>query len=144
MTTGKNPDQHQGISRNTGNIANARQQVNWFPYQDYRYDENRGGHQQTSVDERHSRHYSPIYNNYQPTPLGSIPGQGLSATLIDLAKIQSRSLEIMVANQKSQQEVFNELARSNMDKANEAMFSAIKVYNGTNRGLFKEWIDELD
>ena len=50
----------------------------------------------------------------------------------------------MVANQKSQQEVFNELARSNRDKVNEAMFSAIKVYNGTNRGLFEEWIDELD
>ena len=132
-------------SKNTGNIANAGQQVNQFPYQDYRYDENRGGHQQTRFDERYNRHYSPNYNNYQPSPLGSIPGQDLSTTLIDLANIQSRSLEIMVANQKSQQDVFNELARSNKDKANDAMFSTIKVYyDGTNRGLFKEWIDELD
>ena len=36
------------------------------------------------------------------------------------------------------------LARSNKDKANDAMFSTIKVYDGTNRGLFEEWIDELD
>ena len=68
----------------------------------------------------------------------------MSATLIDMANIESRSLEIMVGNQKSQHEVFNELARSDKDKANDTMLSTIKVYNGTNRGLFKEWIDELD
>ena len=55
-------------SRNTGDVANAEQQVNWFPYQDYRYDENRGGCQQTRFDERYNRHYLLNYNNYQPSP----------------------------------------------------------------------------
>ena len=35
---------------------------------------------------------------HQPSPIGPIPGQDLSTTLIDLANIQSRSLESMVAN----------------------------------------------
>ena len=68
----------------------------------------------------------------------------MSATLIDLASIQSRSLELMVASQRSQQEAFHKLARSNKDKANDAMFAAIKVYDGTNRTLFEDWIDKLD
>ena len=86
----------------------------------------------------------PNYNNYQPSPLHSIPGQDLSTTLIDLANIQSRSLEIMVANQRSQQEAFNELTRANKDKANDAMFASIKTYDGTNRRQFEEWINKID
>ena len=124
--------------KNTGNIANAGQQVNRFPYQDYRYDMkigmviNKSGLTKDIIiiDIIHQ-----ITIIHQPSPLGSIPGQDLSSTLIDLANIRSRSLEIMVANQKSQQDVFSELARSNKDKANDAMFSTIKVYDGTNRGL---------
>ena len=50
----------------------------------------------------------------------------------------------MVANQKSQQDIYNELTRANRDKANDAMFAAIKTYDGTDRGIFEEWIDELD
>ena len=94
--------------------------------------------------ERFNRQYLPNYNNYQPSPLGPSPGQDLSTTLIDLANIQSRSLEIMVANQRSQQEVFNELTRSNKDKTNDAMFASIKTYDGTNRRQFEEWIDKID
>ena len=50
----------------------------------------------------------------------------------------------MVANQKSQQDVYNELTRANRDKANDVMFAAINTYDGVNREIFKEWIDELD
>ena len=50
----------------------------------------------------------------------------------------------MVANQKSQQDVYNELTRTNRDKANDAMFAAINTYNGVNREIFEGWIDELD
>ena len=50
----------------------------------------------------------------------------------------------MMANQKSQQDIYNELTRTNRDKANNAMFVAIKTYDGTDRGIFEEWIDELD
>ena len=49
-------------------------------------------HHQTRSDEGLNRQYLPIYNNYYQSHLGSIPGQDLSATLMELANIQSRSL----------------------------------------------------
>ena len=61
--------------------------------------------------------------------LGSIPGQDLSATLIELV----RSLEMMAASQRSQQEAFQELMRVSKDKSNDSMFTAIKIFNGSNR-----------
>ena len=87
-----------------------------LPYRDYRYEQDRARHQQTRFDERYNRQYSPNYN-YQPSPPVSVAGPDLSATLIDLANIQSRSLDLMVANQKSQQDIYNELTRANRDKA---------------------------
>ena len=89
-------------------------------------------------DERYNRQYSPNYNYVQPSPLVSIAGPDLSVTLIDLANIQSRSLDLMMANQKSQQDVYNELTRANKDKANEAMFTAIETYDGVDRSNFEE------
>ena len=50
----------------------------------------------------------------------------------------------MVANQKSQEVVYNKLARTNQDKANDAMLAAISTYDGENKEMFEEWIDELD
>ena len=50
----------------------------------------------------------------------------------------------MVANQKSQQDVYNELTRANKDKANEAMLGAINTYNRVNRAKVDEWIDKLN
>ena len=94
-------------TKNLGNYIPAGQQVctnNPFPYSDYRYDQNEAGHQQTRFDEKHNRQYSPNYNykHYQPSPLVSIAGPDISATLINLANIQSRYLDFMVANQESQ------------------------------------------
>ena len=103
--------------------------------------QNRDSYHQTRFDERFNRQYSPNYNNYQLSPIGSFPGQDLSATLIELANIQSRSLEIMAANQRSQQEAFNELTKASKDKANDAMFASIKNYDGKNRQVFEDWID---
>ena len=101
-------------------------------------------HHQTRFDEGLNRQYSPNYVNYYQSPLGSIPGQDLSATLMELANIQSRSLEMMAASQRSQQEAFQELTRDSKDKANDAMFTSIKVLNGTNRQAFEDWINEID
>ena len=131
------PDRHRGYTNN----RNAS-----LSYRDYRYNQNRAGHQQPRFDKRYNKQYSPNYNHYlyQPSPPVSIAGPDLSATLIDLANIQSRSLDIMVANQKSQQDVYNELTRAKRDKANDAMFAAINTYNGINREMFEEWIDALD
>ena len=69
-------------------------------------------HHQTRFDEGLNRQYSPNYVNYHHSPLGSIPGQDLSTMLMELANIQSRSLEMMAASQKSQQETFQELTRA--------------------------------
>ena len=83
-------------------------------------------------------------NNYHQSLLGSIPGQDLSATLMELANIQSRSLEMMAASQRGQQEAFKELTRASKDKANNAMFASIKVFDGKNRQAFEDWIDEIN
>ena len=50
----------------------------------------------------------------------------------------------MMANQKSQQDVYNKLIRANKDKANEAMFTTIETYDGMDRSKFEEWIDEIN
>ena len=63
-------------------------------------------HHQTRFNEGLNRQYSPNYSNPYQTTLGSIPGQDLSATLMELVNIQSRSLEMMAASQRSQQEAF--------------------------------------
>ena len=76
--------------------------------------------------------------------IGSIQGQDLRATLIELANIQSRSLEMMAASQRNQQEAFQELMRASRDKANDSMFTAIKTFDGINRQIFEDWIDEVD
>ena len=95
-------------------------------------------------DERYNRQFLPNYNNSQQSPLGSIPGQDLSVTLIELANIKSRSLEMMATSQRSQQEAFYELTKASKDKANNRMFANIKNYDGKNRQIFKDWINEID
>ena len=115
-----------------------------------RLDYNRIGHQpqvshhQTRFDEGLNRQYSPNYINPYQSMLGSIPGQDLSATLIELANIQSRSLEMMAASQRMQQEAFQELTRVSKDKSNDSMFTSIKTFDGTNRQTFEDWINEVD
>ena len=99
---------------------------------------------QTRFNEGLNRQYSPNYANPYQSTLGSIPGQDLSATLMEPVNIQSRSLEIIDASQRNQQEAFQDLMRASRDKANDSMFTAIKIFDGTNRQIFKDWIDEVD
>ena len=122
-------DLSQPSPRMNYNRMNCQEQVN---------------HQQTRFDEGLNRRYSPNYVNSYQQPLGVFPGQDLSATLIELANIQSRSMEMMAASQRSQQEAFQELARVSKDKSNDSMFTAIKTFDGTNRQHFEDWIDEVD
>ena len=111
---------------------------------------NRMGHQpqvshhQTRFNEDLNRQYSPNYINPYQSMLGSAPGQDLSTTLIELANIQSRSMEMMAASQRSKQEAFQELTRVSKDKSNNSMFTAIKTFDGTNRQTFEDWIDKVD
>ena len=81
--------------------------------------QNRDSHQQARFDERHNRQYLPNHNNFQSSHISSVSGPDLSGTLIELANIQSRSLEMMAASQRSQQEAFHELTRASRDKANQ-------------------------
>ena len=53
-------------------------------------------------------------------------------------------MEMMAASQRSQHEAFQELARVSKDKSNDSMFTAIKTFDGTNRQMFEDWIDEVD
>ena len=99
---------------------------------------------QIRFNEGLNRQYSPNYINPYQSMLGSIPGQDLSTTLIELANIQSRSLEMMAASQRNQREAFQELTRVSRDKLNDSMFTAIKTFNGTNRQIFEDWIDEVN
>ena len=101
-------------------------------------------HHQIRFNEGLNRQYSPNYTNPYQSTLGSIPGQDLSATLLELANIQSRSLEMMAASQGNQQEAFQELTRGSRDKANDSMFTVIKTFDGTNRQIFEDWIDKVD
>ena len=81
-------------------------------------------HHQVSFNEGLNKQYLPNYVNQYQSPVGSIPGQDLSAPLMELANIQSRSLEMMAASQRSQQKAFQELTRASRDKANNAMFTS--------------------
>ena len=99
---------------------------------------------QTRFNKGLNRQYSPNYINPYQSTLGATPGQDLSTTLIELANIQSRSLEMMAASQQSQQEAFQELTMVSKDKSNDSMFTAIKTFDGTDRQTFKDWIDEVD
>ena len=92
-----------------------------------------------------NRQYSLNYANWyqftlrihsRPRPECHINGTG--------EHIQSRSLEMMAASQRSQQEAFQDLTRASSDKANDSMFTAIKTFDGTNRQIFEDWIDEVD
>ena len=91
--------------------------------------------QQTRFDEGLNRHYLPSYFNPYQSTLGSIPGQDLSTTLIELTNIQLRSLEMMAASQRTQQEAFQELTRVSKDKSNDSMFTSSRhpmVQTGKN------------
>ena len=99
---------------------------------------------QIRFNEGLNRQYSPNYINPYQSMLGSIQGQDLSATLIELVNIQSRSLEMMAASQRNQQEAFQELTRVSRDKANDSMFTVIKTFDGTNRQIFEDWINKVN
>ena len=91
-----------------------------------------------------NKQYSPNCINQYQSPLGSISDQDLSAMLIELANIQSRSLKMMAASQRSQQEAFQELTRASRDKVNDTVFTPIKIFDGTNRHAFEDSIDKID
>ena len=67
----------------------------------------------------------------------------LSRSIMQLAEMQSRSLEIFVAQQKSQIDVYQELTRSNKEKEHDALFTSIPVFDG-DRTQCEQWLDDMD
>ena len=111
---------------------------NNFPYRDYRYNEQP---RQTRFNEEQNQRYSP--NHFAPSPALSAGSDLLSRSIMQLAETQSRSLEIFVAQQKSQIGVYQELARSNKEKEHDALFTSIPVFDG-DRAQCEQWLDDMD
>ena len=91
---------------------------NKFPYRDYRYSDQP---RQTRFNEKQNQMYSPYH--FAPSPALSAGSDLLSRSIMQLAEMQSRSLEIFAAQQKSQIDVYQELTRSNKEKEHDALFT---------------------
>ena len=80
-----------------------------------------------------------------PLPLHSL--QALTYLVVLLCSLQkemqSRSLEIFAAQQKSQIDVYQELTRSNKEKEHNALFTSIPVFDG-DRTQCEQWLDDMD
>ena len=111
---------------------------NNFPYRDYRYSDQP---RQTRFDEEQNQRYSP--QHFAPSPALSTGSDLLSRSIMQLAEMQSHSLEIFAAQQKSQIEVYQELTRSNKEKEHDALFTSIPVFDG-DRTQCEQWLDDMD
>ena len=78
-----------------------------------------------------------------PLHLHSAGSDMLSHSIIQLAEMQSCSLEIFAAQQKSQIDVYQELTRSNKEKEHDALFTSIPVFDG-DRTQCEQWLDDMD
>ena len=111
---------------------------NSFPYRDYRYHEQL---RQTRFNERWNQLYSPYH--FAPSPALSAGSDLLSHSIMQLAEMQSCSLEIFAAQQRSQIDVYQELTRSNKEKEHDALFTSIPVFDG-DRTQCEQWLDDMD
>ena len=111
---------------------------NSFPYRDYRYHEQP---RQTRFNKRQNQLYSPYH--LAPSPALSAGSDLLSHSIMQLAEMQSRSLKIFAAQQKSQIDVYQELTRSNKEKEHDALFTLIPVFDG-DRTQCEQWLDDMD
>ena len=111
---------------------------NNFPYRDYRYSDQP---RQTRFNEKQNQIYFPYH--FAPSPALSAGSDLLSHSIMQLAEMQSRSLEIFAAQQKSQIDVYQELTRSNKEKEHDALFTSIPVFDG-DRTQCEQWLDNMD
>ena len=111
---------------------------NNFPYRDYRYSDQL---RQTRFNEKQNQMYSPYH--FTPSPALSAGSDLLSRSIMQLAEMQSHSLEIFAAQQKSQIDVYQELTRSNKEKEHDTLFTSIPVFDG-DRTQCEQWLDDMD
>ena len=94
-------------------------------------------------DEKYNQEYSPPI--YPPTPsLNSSFPEALSKSLLQIAENQSRTTEVMKASQEAQAEAYKEMSRTNKMRDDDALFSSIEVYDGSNPTKFEKWINSID
>ena len=127
--TGRQQSQHS---------TQGKRNNNSFPYRDFRYHEQP---RQTRFNEKQNQMYSPYH--FAPSPALSAGSDLLSHSIMQLAEMQSRSLEIFAAQQKSQIDVYQELTRSNKEKEHNALFTSIPVFDG-DRTQCEQWLDDMD
>ena len=111
---------------------------NSFPYRDYRYHDQL---RQTRFNEKQNQLYSPYH--FAPSPALSAGSDLLSRSIMQLAEMQSCSLKMFAAQQKSQIDVYQELTRSNKEKEHDALFTLIPVFDG-DRTQCEQWLDDMD
>ena len=140
-TPGENPQrpetgrQHQQQSQHS---TQGKYNQNSFPYRDYRYHDQP---RQTTFNEKQNQLYSSYH--FAPSPALSAGSDLLSHSIMQLAEMQSRSLEIFAAQQKSQIDVYQELTRSNKEKEHDALFTSIPVFEGDCTQC-EQWLDDMD
>ena len=137
-TLGKNPQRPETGRQQPQHSTQGKCNNNSFPYRDYRYHEKP---RQTRFNEKQNQLYSPYH--FAPSPALSAGSNLLSRSIMQLAETQSRSLEIFVAQQKSQIDVYQELTRSNKEKEHDALFTLIPVFDGDCTQC-EEWLDDMD
>ena len=96
---------------------------------------------QTRFDEKQNQMHSPYH--FAPSPALSAGSDLLSHSIMQLAEMQSRSLEIFAAQQKSQIDVYQELTRSNKEKEHDALFTSIPIFDGDHTQC-EQWLDDMD
>ena len=124
-------------SHNTPHKANI-EIIIVFLTGDYRYHDQL---RQTRFNEKQNQLYSPYH--FAPSPALSAGSDLLSHSIMQLAEMQSCSLEIFAAQQKSQIDVYQELTRSNKAKEHDALFTLIPVFDG-DRTQCEQWFDDMD
>ena len=129
------PQQQQPQCPTQGKSNNNQ---NNFPYRDYRYSDQP---RQTRFNKKQNQMYSPYH--FAPSPALSAGSDLLSHSIMQLAEMQSRSLEIFAAQQKSQIDVYQELTRSNKEKEHDALFTSIPIFDGDHTQC-EQWLDNMD
>ena len=137
-TSGENPQRPKTGRQQPQHSTQGKCNNNSFPYRDYRYHDQL---RQTRFNEKQNQMYSPYH--FAPSPALSAGSDLLSRSIMQLAETQSCSLEIFAAQQKSQIDVYQELARSNKEKEHDALFTSIPVFDG-DRTQCEQWLDDMD
>ena len=136
--SGKNPQRPETGRQQPQHSTQGKCNNNSFPYRDYRYHEQL---RQTRFNEKQNQLYSPYH--FAPSPALSAGSDLLSCSIMQLAEMQSRSLEIFAAQQKSQIYVYQELTKSNKEKEHDALFTLIPVFDGDCTQC-EQWLDDMD